>query len=512
MANELRYKITLADLFSGKMANATRAAEKMDSTMSGIGSKLKNVALGLGIAGVGRELLRVGTSFDSYQMRLKTLLGSSAAASSAFNQIKKDAATTPFDVESLTQANSLLISAGLSAGQARTDVLNLGNAIAATGGGTDELSRMAVNMQQIKNLGKATALDIKQFAFAGIPIYKLLADATGKSMEQVKAMDVTYEQLTGAFEKAAQKGGMFYQGLANQSATVGGQISNLKDKFSFFLYDLYNRARPAISAVISGLSKLIDIIQTMIPLIKIGITLWATYYIKLKLASIESFNFALAQRAMAMGMSRSAVATVFLKRGIQGIGQAIKAVPILGWALAAAEGIQYLWDKFEGFRVFVWGAMETFMNFGKFMSGLFTGLGNIIKGAMYNMPNTIQLGVQQIKSGALDTHLATQSGVKGRMKAFNAENGGGMSAADLGTAPGAAGSNLGSSTGSGGGVGSTDISAARPQNIIITINGGLVPSMTINTTNLTESASQVKQAVSVALMEALNDANAMAKN
>ena len=59
MANELRYKITLADLFSGKMANATRAAEKMDSTMSGIGSKLKNVALGLVIAGVGRELLRV---------------------------------------------------------------------------------------------------------------------------------------------------------------------------------------------------------------------------------------------------------------------------------------------------------------------------------------------------------------------------------------------------------------------------------------------------------------------
>ena len=511
MANELRYKITLADLFSGKMANATRAAEKMDSTMSGIGSKLKNVALGLGIAGVGRELLRVGTSFDSYQMRLKTLLGSSAAASSAFNQIKKDAATTPFDVESLTQANSLLISAGLSAGQARTDVLNLGNAIAATGGGTDELSRMAVNMQQIKNLGKATALDIKQFAFAGIPIYKLLADATGKSMEQVKAMDVTYEQLTGAFEKAAQKGGMFYQGLANQSATVGGQISNLKDKFSFFLYDLYNRARPAISAVISGLSKLIDIIQTMIPLIKIGITLWATYYIKLKLASIESFNFALAQRAMAMGMSRSAVATGFLKRGIQGIGQAIKAVPILGWVLAIAEGIQYLWDKFAGFRSFIYGTIEAMRNMGTILGNTFRGLGNILAGAAKLDYKQMEMGYNQMKTGQLQTIQSAAVGMKKGKDSFAADQGG-MSAADLGSAPGAAGSNLGSSTGSGGGVGSTDISAARPQNIIITINGGLVPSMTINTTNLTESASQVKKVVSVALMEALNDANAMAKN
>lgn len=37
----------------------------------------------------------------------------------------------------------------------REDAMNLANAIAATGGGNDELARMATNMQQIKTVGKS---------------------------------------------------------------------------------------------------------------------------------------------------------------------------------------------------------------------------------------------------------------------------------------------------------------------------------------------------------------------
>lgn len=54
------------------------------------------------------------------------------------------------------------------------------------GGGSDELGRMAQNLQQIKNAGKATAADIKQFAYAGIDVYGILADYTGKSTAEVQ--------------------------------------------------------------------------------------------------------------------------------------------------------------------------------------------------------------------------------------------------------------------------------------------------------------------------------------
>ena len=54
----------------------------------------------------------------------------------------------------------------------------------ATGGGNDELTRMASNLQQIKNAGKATAMDIRQFAYAGIDVYGILADYLGKTTEE----------------------------------------------------------------------------------------------------------------------------------------------------------------------------------------------------------------------------------------------------------------------------------------------------------------------------------------
>lgn len=179
------------------------------------------------------QIVQAGVEFNAkmemYQTGLTTLLGSEQEAAKVMEQIRADAARTPFDVDSLTQANQMLISTGMSAEDARNDVLNLANAVAATGGGSAELSRMAANMQQIKNVGKATAMDIRQFAMAGINIYALLADATGKSTEEVKDMEVSYELLSAALEKAAAAGGQYEGAMEAQSQTFNGRISTLKD-------------------------------------------------------------------------------------------------------------------------------------------------------------------------------------------------------------------------------------------------------------------------------------------
>ena len=179
------------------------------------------------------KIVQAGVDFNArmekYQTAFTTLLGTAEEAAAVMDQIRKDAASTPFDVDSLTQANQALISAGVSAGDARKNVLDLANAIAATGGGSAELSRMAANLQQIRNVGKATAMDIRQFANAGINIYGLLADSMGVTTEQAADMEVTYEQLAEALAHAAEEGGMYAGALEAQSKTFNGQISTLKD-------------------------------------------------------------------------------------------------------------------------------------------------------------------------------------------------------------------------------------------------------------------------------------------
>lgn len=94
---------------------------------------------------------------------------------------------------------------------------------------------MVVNLQQIKNVGKASSLDIKQFAYAGIDVYGLLAESTGKPREEVAKMDVTYEDLTKALKVAASEGGRYAGAMEKQSKTFNGQISNLKDNLDQFI-------------------------------------------------------------------------------------------------------------------------------------------------------------------------------------------------------------------------------------------------------------------------------------
>lgn len=255
-SNTLKLVIRLQDEASDKInkfsKNVQNSMSESGKASSGFGmslSRVGEIVAGLGIAKLATSLIdysktaiqagiATASFYENAQIGYKTLLGNSEKASKVLKQIQADALATPFDTQALVKANQLLISTGLGADESRKAVLDLGNAILASGGGNDELMRMSVNLQQIKNVGKATALDIKQFAFAGIPIYRLLAEATGKNVDQVRDMDVSYDLLTKSFDKAAQKGGMFYKGIENAAGSFQQRLSNLKESFNVFMADI----------------------------------------------------------------------------------------------------------------------------------------------------------------------------------------------------------------------------------------------------------------------------------
>lgn len=235
---------------------------KISSTGVAIGNLMSDVIKQVAqtISDVAKMGVEYNAQIETYQTALTTLTGSAEKANKIIEQVKKDAAATPFEVASLVKGNQLLISAGLSAEQARDDILALGNAISATGGGEEELSRMVINLQQIKNVGKASALDIKQFAYAGIDVYGLLADYTGKTREEVTDLEISYEDLTGALKFASQEGGKYFNAMEKQSKTFNGQLSNLKDNFMAFLGEatiplftfLKDEVLPIINGILDG--------------------------------------------------------------------------------------------------------------------------------------------------------------------------------------------------------------------------------------------------------------------
>lgn len=205
------------------------------------------------IATVVNTGLEFNQQMENYSLAFENLLGDAGAAADALAAIKEDAAKTPFDVAGLVSANRLLISTGQSAEQARQVINALGNAVSASGGGNEELQRMAANLQQIANVGKAEAVDIKQFAYAGIDIYGLLADYTGKTREEVQDLTVSYDLLAAA--------------LAGMTADLGAAVLQIVEAIiGFFLSgDFIEVGVQIITGIIQGfVDALPQLVETVL--------------------------------------------------------------------------------------------------------------------------------------------------------------------------------------------------------------------------------------------------------
>ena len=239
---------TSGESLSGAMTKA--------NLLSGMIQNLASAALSAA-KGFIQSGIDYNAQIESYTVGFTNMLGSAEAAQQAIDQIQQDAAHTPFSVEALTQANQLLIGAGENATYAEKTIMALGNAVSATGGSNAELSRMAANLQQIANVGKASAVDIKQFAYAGINIYGLLADYTGKTTAEVQNMTISYDLLTQALQAASEEGGRYYGSMDTQSQTMNGRVSTLQDNVKQLAGLMTGDLSSGVGVVIGNLNDLI---------------------------------------------------------------------------------------------------------------------------------------------------------------------------------------------------------------------------------------------------------------
>nr|DAJ49021.1 MAG TPA: tail tape measure protein [Caudoviricetes sp.] len=264
-SQETRDKLASDTQKAGKQTEQTAkdTTEKVKKQFEAGSVAIGNIISGLvtKIASAGKDLIKQGISYnaqiETYRTGLTNMLGDAEKANTALENIKQDAARTPFDTASLVKANQYLIGAGENAEYSRKIILALGDAVSATGGGSAELERMAQNLQQVANVGKASAIDIKQFAFAGINIYQVLADYTGKSIQDVQNMTISYDLLTKSLQAAAEEGGRYYNSMETQSETLKGSLSTLKDNASQLLGTVTEGLSSGLGEWMQGLNQIV---------------------------------------------------------------------------------------------------------------------------------------------------------------------------------------------------------------------------------------------------------------
>ena len=252
---QLQIVLKLQDQATAELRKLSKEFDSAEKSTSGWGATLATIgrAAAATAAAIGSVAIAAGTwgfkvaaQLQTAQVGLETLLGSAEAAAKTVDRLKKEAARTPFELPGLTQAVQLLTSVTKDGDKSIDIILDIGEGLAAMGKGQAELDRIIVNLQQIAATGKAATIDIKQFAFAGIPIYEMLAQTTGKSGEALQQLiedgGVTFDVLTKMFDQANDAGGRFFNAYQNQSGTFNQATSNMKDSIGIFLSDVVTQS------------------------------------------------------------------------------------------------------------------------------------------------------------------------------------------------------------------------------------------------------------------------------
>lgn len=533
MSQQVVYELSIKDLFTGKLNNANAAVNKFESSMSRAQSSAMSLgaALGVtfGIAGVvafGRSMLDAGMKVENAATGLTTLLKDSAEAQEVIANTMKDALETPFSFESLLQANKAIISAGVESEKARTDVLNLANAIAATGGGNDELNRMVVNLQQIKNAGKATAMDIRQFAYAGVNIYKVLSDATGQPIAKIREMGVSYDMLTMALKKAHDEGGIYYNGLENMQKNTSVQISNLGDGIFQLSVKIFDDLKPSIDSAISSLQGFIkslsegwdwlmrnaDAVKALATGAAVSFGLYKGYLITTMAIqatqTVITYGQIAAMYVLGTAYDTASIATKLLAAAQYALNAVMMANPIglivVGIG-ALVAGIVYAYNHFEKFRGIVWATWEVLKEFGRTVANIFVGVGKAIVGAITFNPSMVAEGAAQtieaVRGAGERIGRAAQEGYEAGIADFQ-----------KGKATIKAPTNVSAKGGKGAGTNApilpSETKNAKGQKAV-TINikiQDLVKELSINTVNMKEGAGKLREIIAETLMAATNDA------
>lgn len=196
------------------------------------------VGLGLTIFAVTAKLKEGAEAWVNYASKIEnariaftTMLGSVQLANTHLKDLQQFALTTPFAFDELVQASQKMQALGFSADEVVPVLRDVGNAVAAVAGGSDELSRVIKALSDVRAKEKLQMQEVRQFAEAGISVYKILQAETGKSVVEIQKMIEAGEITSTIFENAFRKFSQAKYGdmMEKQSRTFTGAMSNIRD-------------------------------------------------------------------------------------------------------------------------------------------------------------------------------------------------------------------------------------------------------------------------------------------
>ena len=255
--------------FSYNLDKACKVLDNVGNALDRVGKALLPLSTASGLAlGTG---IKYNLELEKTQVALERILGTQEEANKVMQEFISFSDKTPFSPKEITRWAQMMMAGGASVEEARKTIEALGNAVSATGGGTDEMTRMIQNLLQFRGASPEKR-DLKQFQYAYIDIYGALSDYMGENARLLDTNKISYEDVIGALIKASEEGGRYANGMASASETTAVKMEKLRYQLQQLAGDLAESLMPTVQAMVDKLKELIDRFKALDPQTKEMIT------------------------------------------------------------------------------------------------------------------------------------------------------------------------------------------------------------------------------------------------
>lgn len=255
-----------SDLVRG-FEKANSHAGKLNSTVQDLKSLFLQGGLVFGAQQFAMSIITTGGEMEKQHIALQSILGDMQNANTMFNQIKELALNSPFTFSELNRDVKQLAAYGVEYDQLYDTTKRLADMSSGLGVSFD---RIALAFGQVQARGWLDGKELRQIAYAGIPLLEKLSEfyskqegrniSTSEIKTRISSRDVSFDDVKSIFWQMTDAGGQFYNMQQVLSETLLGRYNKLKDAWEIMLADFANGKN-----VIGGTFKgILDVVTNLV--------------------------------------------------------------------------------------------------------------------------------------------------------------------------------------------------------------------------------------------------------
>lgn len=231
------------------LASAFRQAYDAASKTSGVMNDMKSLLLQGGIVYGAKQfadsVIQTGGDIVQQHIALRSILGDIAKADTLFSQTQELALQSPFKFQELNRDVKQLAAFGVETNKLYDTTKRLADIASGLG---VSFERLGLAYGQVKSRSWLDGKELRQFAYAGLPMLQKIADLynenkkNGKSdyttadvRKMISKREVSFDDVDSVIKKMTDKGGQFYNMQFVLSETLLGQWNKLIDAWEIML-------------------------------------------------------------------------------------------------------------------------------------------------------------------------------------------------------------------------------------------------------------------------------------